>query len=44
MNMEEITKYMNEFAKTHPELERDPDEFKAICMMYAAMKAAILHK
>jgi hypothetical protein len=31
---------MNEFAKAHPELERDPEEFKNICIVYAAMKLA----
>ena len=41
IDYKKITKYMNEFAKAHPELERDAEEFKNICMMYATIRLAM---
>ena len=41
VNFEQITRDMNAFANTHPEFERNEEEFKLICMMYAAMKQGI---
>lgn len=41
IDYKKIIKYMNEFAKAHPELERDVEEFKIICMMFATARLAM---
>jgi hypothetical protein len=41
VDYEKLTKDMNKFANAHPELDRNDEEFKLICMMYGAMKQAI---